>query len=344
VSPLGSDRSQDFLLRNSLFYKFRDKEISMSTRPIVRRGFTLIELLVVIAIIGILVALLLPAVQAARDASRRTHSKNNLRQLGLSVHQAHDAYKVTPPMYGTFPANSNSGPLGTVFFHLLPGLEQSNLYDLGPDVSRSQPMSVLRAPSDPSYRDGLYTLTTSVPPWANPANTTWAVSSYSANWQLFGDEGARFADIVDGMSNTIAFNEKYAVSSRPVGAPLNGANLWGYGVYPPTRPYNYSVDLPANHLYANGFWARSGFVNRGGPVPTAWTGSAPWLCRCMLKPEFNVPSTNAHPLKSQSLSSGVIHMVMADGSVRSAGSSVSDPAWSAGETPRDQEILRPDEE
>jgi hypothetical protein len=161
--------------------------------------------------------------------------------------------------------------------------------------------------------------------------------------EFFGDYGARFADILDGLSNTIMFNEKYAISSRPVGAPLVGANLWGYGVYPPSMPCDYSVTLPADHLYANGFWARSGFVNRGGPVPTAWTGDAPWLCRCMLKPEFNVPHTNAHPLKSQSLSAGVIHMVMADGSVRSATSSVSDPAWSAGETPRDQEVLRPDE-
>jgi type II secretory pathway pseudopilin PulG len=300
----------------------------------------------VIAIIGILVALLLPAVQAARDASRRTHSKNNLRQLGLAVHKAHDTFKTSPPMYGSMPATSNTGPLGTVFFHLLPSLEQTNLHALGPDASRSQALSVLHAPADPSYGTGQYTLTdtAAVPPWANASNSIWGVSSYSANWQFFGDNGARFAEILDGLSHTIMFNEKYAVSSRPVGAPLNGANLWGYGVYPPTRPYDYSVTLPADHLYANGYWARSGFVNRGGSVPTAWTGSAPWLCRCMLKPEFNVPPTNAHPLKSQSLSAGVIHMVMADGSVRSAGASVSDPAWSAAETPRDQEILRPDED
>jgi prepilin-type N-terminal cleavage/methylation domain-containing protein len=314
----------------------------MMTNRSWRRGFTLIELLVVIAIIGILVALLLPAVQAARDASRRTQSKNNLKQLGIAVHQLHDAYKITPPMYGSYPAKTNNPPLGTVFFHLLPGLEQSNLHDLGPDVARSSPLVVLRAPSDPSYGIGTYTLTVDIPAWSDPANTTWGLSSYSANWQLFGDEGAKFADIVDGLSNTIMFNEKYAVASRPVGNPTRGANLWGYGVYPPTRPYDYSIDLPATHQYANAYWARSGFVNRGGPVPTAWTGSAPWLCRCMLKPEFGVPPTNAHPLKSQSFSAGIIHMAMADGSVRSAGSSVSDPSWSAGETPRDQEILRPD--
>lgn len=316
----------------------------MRSRNVSRRAFTLVELLVVIAIIGILVALLLPAVQAARDSSRRTQSRNNLRQLALATQNAHDTKRITPPMYGFYPALTKSGPEGTIFFHLLPFYEQQNLYDLGADASRSQKLQVLQAPSDPSYGQGVYTLTVDIPPWSNPANTTWGLSSYAANWQVFGDYGATFAEIVDGLSNTIIFNEKFAVSSRPSGVPLNGANLWGYGVYPPSLPYDYSVTLPATHLYANGYWARSGFVNRGGPVPTAWTGSAPWLCRCMLKPEFGVPSTNAHPLKSQSFSAGVIHMAMADGSVRTATRSVSDPSWSAGETPKDREVLSPDED
>lgn len=309
----------------------------------IRRGFTLVELLVVIAIIGILIALLLPAVQAARDAARRTHSMNNLKQLGLAVHNAHDTLKVTPPMYGSYPAYQKIPPLGTIFYHLLPFVELQNIHDLGPEASRSMPLPILYAPSDSSIENGTYELTEEgkMPAWADPNNLTWGLSSYSANWQVFGDDGTRLSGIRDGQSNTILFNEKYAVSSRQVGNPKQGANLWGYGVYPPNMPYDYSVTMPADHLYASAYWARSGFVNRGGAVPTSWAGDEPWRCRCMLKPEFGVPPTNAHPLKSQSFSGGVIHIAMADGSVRRATESVSDPAWSAGETPANGEILNP---
>ncbi|MEW4489933.1 DUF1559 domain-containing protein [Thalassoglobus sp. JC818] len=93
------------------------------------RGFTLIELLVVIAIIAILIALLLPAVQQAREAARRTQCKNNMKQIGLAIHNYHDVYLQFP--------NANSGGLNysslsgsSLFASILPMIEQSSAYNL----------------------------------------------------------------------------------------------------------------------------------------------------------------------------------------------------------------------
>jgi prepilin-type N-terminal cleavage/methylation domain-containing protein len=94
-----------------------------------RRGFTLVELLVVIAIIGILVALLLPAVQSAREAARRLQCSNNLKQLALALANYEVARQTYPP--GAFWAyHPDSNPIkGSILLHLLPFIEQQNLYD-----------------------------------------------------------------------------------------------------------------------------------------------------------------------------------------------------------------------
>lgn len=109
--------------------------------PIRRRlGFTLIELLVVIAIIAVLIALLLPAVQQAREAARMTQCKNNLKQIGLALHDYHDIFQVFPPAYQTLPSGSatmgtpdpttgDAGPGWTGLFALLPHIEQTTLYN-----------------------------------------------------------------------------------------------------------------------------------------------------------------------------------------------------------------------
>ena len=91
-----------------------------------RRGFTLIELLVVIAIIAVLIALLLPAVQQAREAARRTQCQNNLKQLGLAVHNFHDTYGKLPA--SGRPAAASTTRIGT-FVQILPFIEQSAMWD-----------------------------------------------------------------------------------------------------------------------------------------------------------------------------------------------------------------------
>lgn len=88
-----------------------------------RFGFTLVELLVVIAIIGVLIALLLPAVQQAREAARRMECTNNLKQFGLGIHNWHDTYKKLPPLL------LHSGR-ASMFVHILPQMEQGNAYDI----------------------------------------------------------------------------------------------------------------------------------------------------------------------------------------------------------------------
>jgi len=131
-----------------------------AARPL--HGFTLVELLVVITIIGILIALLLPAVQAAREAARRLQCGNNLRQLGLAAHNYHVSHNVFPPGLNQFEVSSPPRFRGTsVFTFLLPYLEQGNVlsewdyaYPLnntrgGPTARAATILSVLLCPSDP---------------------------------------------------------------------------------------------------------------------------------------------------------------------------------------------------
>ena len=208
-----------------------------------RVGFTLVELLVVIAIIGILIALLLPAVQAAREAARRTQCNNNLKQIGLALHNYHDSFKSLPPGYIRFPgAVDNEGHWAWNAF-LLPYVELSALHEqiqVGKiPVSRvmddpvllemmQQPISAFRCPSAAGQPDiheeaGRMITNSSV----GGAGIGLAVTNYVACNSTYGlkkvggtnpasqalgpfykESDVAFRDVTDGTSNTIFVGER----------------------------------------------------------------------------------------------------------------------------------------
>jgi prepilin-type N-terminal cleavage/methylation domain-containing protein len=204
---------------------------SFPRRP-ATRGFTLVELLVVIAIIGVLVALLLPAVQAAREAARRSSCTNNLKQMGLSIHNHHDVKSFLPFREGRYtysPASYQGRKSGLI--DLLPFVEQGPLYD---QISNSLTIGATTfAPMGPEPWNGTYTpwqqnmkvfycpSDTSMPSGTGVKHTNYMFSSgdsidlhtsNGATRGMFGmstsEKGLALADITDGLSNTIAMSER----------------------------------------------------------------------------------------------------------------------------------------
>jgi len=212
-----------------------------------RRGFTLIELLVVIAIIAILIALLLPAVQQAREAARRTQCRNNLKQIGLALHNYHDTHRSFPPGYiGVDPAgvaaeHSHAGLSGVGWgTMILPFVDQAPLYNqFNPNVSiidasnatlLATNLTVYRCPSDPQpdswdiVEEGTANVLATLP-IANYAGSfgrdeldgcenapgTAPVTSAGfcvSDGMLYQNSKVRIRDITDGTSNTFMVGER----------------------------------------------------------------------------------------------------------------------------------------
>jgi prepilin-type N-terminal cleavage/methylation domain-containing protein len=144
-----------------------------------RQAFTLIELLVVSAIIAILIALLVPAVQKVREAAARLQCTNNLKQIGLAVHNYASTNKSVPTERGAPAINGGPGNNASVFFNLLPYLEQQSLYSCVNGPGQNQPLAVFVCPSDSTAVGG-------TPP-AGSGTGAQALGSYNYNTYAVGN-------------------------------------------------------------------------------------------------------------------------------------------------------------
>ena len=311
-----------------------------------RSGFTLVELLVVIAIIGILIALLLPAVQAAREAARRSQCSNNLKQLGVAVHQYHGAHQVFPlgvinsTVLDTAKPQFRAWPRLTWAIHLYPFLEQQGAYDAfdfnatgaggyvgddpknctGPDAPTAVVLPTMLCPSD--YHGSWHRLsgTTGLQnETIYHARGNYAVFfgnlhqgdtlTLSAEHKpaAFGFRPVRIRDIRDGTSKTMAFGEMLRDSD------LRGSFRGGYWRDFPGASWIFTLNPP------------------NSPVPDAL-----WSSQCRPvdnRPELNlpcVPMQNYYETAaSRSRHPGGVQVANCDGSVHFVVETVALDVWRA---------------
>lgn len=274
-----------------------------------RRGFTLIELLVVIAIIATLVALLLPAVQQAREAARRSVCRNNLKQIGLAFHNYLDAYQVLPQaLKGASDWNKMCSPNVAI----LPYLEASGVYDLYDHndlydsaknlILKDKMPSVYVCPTTPNggvpeERSGFQTTDYTYPNQAKDMEYNLIGHTLISMWKCI-----RVADATDGLSNTIMGFEsvgqtRWRIHRTEMDPTSSYGQFWSdYFVPPWTRPYCGDELFPMSfELAAN--------PSSGDPVMNYGVGTL-----------VNVTNYQYQPY---SMHVGGVNVLMGDGGVRS---------------------------
>lgn len=269
--------------------------MSLSHRS--RRGFTLIELLVVIAIIAILIALLLPAVQQARESARRTQCSNNLKQIGLAIHNYHDTHN-------RFPLSSIDATLGRsgIFASILPFLDQGNTYQqYNFSLGNSDPANLVAVSQRiPAYLCPTAPFRRAVPIAGCDANSrapgTYAASTGSLDpYGSFTSGNPNNGAIVNVSSGSTSMRDLTDGSSSTL---LVGESAWNFPDY----------------MFTSGACSgqvRWGFTYWSSPYPlaTAFTTLGPFNPKKM-----EGDSSRLSSFRSEHI--GVVNMLMCDGSAR----------------------------
>ena len=324
--------------------------------PSTRRGFTLIELLVVLSIIAVLLGLLLPAIQQVREAAARTKCMNNLKQISLAVIRYSDDHGGRLPfLTDTTPGTMTRAHLASLFFVILPYLEQDALYRLfnpsdpnsyhrPPGSDRGVASSTVQhylCPSDGSNAGGDYfTLSATVvpappPPFQAQYTGTYSLSNYAANGLVFRTNGAVFpASIMDGTSNTILLAERYQICGEV-------ANLWAFGGNGEVNPSFAFLPLPGGvqtgkftpdvPLRLDGSGQVLGKVGLDTPWPGVATRPVPF--------QVSPRGGDCDPSLPQSPHAGGMPVALADGSVRSISGRMSQVTFWSACTPAGGEVL-----